>query len=337
MLKARWMQGALLALLAAGCGPPRVGYFRDDRAGGAGGNASLECDGTCASLPAAGWTRDHVLLWTGAQAEAPPCPANAATPYRTGYADLIAPGVCDACTCNAPACVLPGGVTASSSSCPGSAPGSVYTDVDAPPAWDGACTSTGNVPFSDAVSMEITAPTVTACAPVTTAVAAKFAPPSWGKYVLTCQGTAYGRCDDSGSSCVPAPDPRFRLCLERSDMYAQPETDACPDDYPERHLVFQEFDDLRSCTPCACDAPIGSDCSALLSTYGNAGCTDIIGSNALSIADPVCMNNATSTGLASIAATWLTNAPGKCKPTGGDLVGNVVARQASLFCCQPVP
>lgn len=184
--------------------------------------------------------------------------------------------------------------------------------------------------------MEITAPTVTACTPVTTAVAAKFAPPSWGKYVLTCQGTAYGRCDDSGSSCVPAPDPRFRLCIERSDMYAQPETDACPEDYPERHVIYQEFDDLRSCTPCACDPPKGSDCSALISTYGDASCTTPIGSLAVSH-EAGCLDNVTSTGLGSMAATWLTNAPGKCKPTGGDLVGNVVARQASLFCCQPVP
>src|SRR4051812_29936729 len=108
-MAARWLQGAWLALLAAGCGPPRVGYFWDERAGG-GGNASLDCDGTCASLPPGGWARDHVLLWAGAQADAPQCPANAAKPYSTGYTDLIAPGVCDACSCNAPACVLPGGV-----------------------------------------------------------------------------------------------------------------------------------------------------------------------------------------------------------------------------------
>ncbi len=185
--------------------------------------------------------------------------------------------------------------------------------------------------------MQIMAPTVTACTPVATPVAAKFDPPSWGTYVLTCQGTAYGRCDDIGSSCAPAPDAQFRLCLDRSDMYAQPETDACPEDYPERHVMFQEFDDVRSCTPCACDPPIGSDCSALVSTYGDAGCLDILGSNALSIAGPGCMNNATSMGLASMAATWITNEPGKCKPTGGDLVGNVVERKPQLFCCQPLP
>jgi hypothetical protein len=74
-----------------------------------------------------------------------------------------------------------------------------------------------------------------------------------------------------------------------------------------------------------------------VSTEAGDDHTDIIGSNALSIAGPVCMNNATSTGLASMAATWVKNEPGKCKPTGGDLVGNVVARQASLFCCQPLP
>lgn len=334
-MKAWQIQGAWLALLAAGCGPPRVGYFWNDRAGGAGGKASLECDGACASLPPAGWSRDHFLLWAGTEADAPPCPANAAKPYRKGYADLVVPGVCDACSCNAPACVLPGGVTASSSICPGSAPGSVYTGVDAPPAWDGACASTGNVPFSDSTSMEITAPTVTACTPITTAVAAKFDPPSWGAYVRTCQGTAYGRCDDSGSSCVPAPDARFHLCVERSDMYAQPETDPCPEDYPERHLMFQEFEDLRSCTPCACDPPTGSDCSALVSIYGDSGCASLIGSYALSTADAICVDNGTSKGLASIAATWITNAPGKCQPTGGDRVGNVVALYPHLFCCQP--
>lgn len=336
MVKARWKQGALLALLAAGCGSPRVGYLWDDVTEGAGGNASLECAGSCAPLPPAGWKRDHFLLWTGAEADAPPCPVNASSTYRTGYTDLIAPGGCDACTCNEPACVLPGGLTASSSICPGSAPGSVYTDVDAPPAWDGSCTSPGDVPFSAAKSMQITAPTVTACTPGTVPVAAKIEPPSWGKYVLTCQGIAYGRCEDSGSSCVPAPDAAFRLCIERSDMSAQPETDACPEVYPERHVIHQDFTDLRSCTPCACDPPTGSDCSALVSTYADISCAMPIGSLAVS-QGPGCLDNVTGMGLASMAAGWIANEPGTCKPTGGDLIGEVVSGPLSLFCCKPLP
>ncbi|MEP7123317.1 MAG: hypothetical protein ABJE95_20495 [Byssovorax sp.] len=337
-MKPRLIPSAIpvLALLAAGCGPPEVGYlWSEPTAGGAGGNAAVSCAGTCAKLPPWGWERDHVLLWTGAKADAPPCPANASTPYLTGYADLIASGGCDACTCNDPACVLPGGLIASSSSCAGSPPNPMYSSVDAPPAWDGACTSTGNLAVKDAASMQIAAPTVTACTPITAAVAAKFDPPFWGKYVLTCQGIAYGRCEDSGSSCVPAPDVGFRLCIERSGMPAEQESDACPDGFPERHRIYESFTDQRSCTPCACDSPTGSECAALVSTYTDASCTTPIGSLAVSH-EPGCFDDVTGMGVASMAATWISNTPGKCKPTGGDIVGEIVSVPSSLFCCQPL-
>jgi hypothetical protein len=181
--------------------------------------------------------------------------------------------------------------------------------------------------------MQIPAPTVTACTPITVPVAAKLDPPSWGQYVLTCQGKANGRCEDPGSSCVPAPDAQFRLCIERNGMIEPPEMDACPEDYSERHLFYHDFDDQRSCTPCACDSPIGSDCSALVSTYSTSSCMTLIGSLAVSQGSG-CLDNVTGMGLVSISASWITNEPGTCKPTGGELVGQAVPARPVLFCCQ---
>jgi hypothetical protein len=299
-----------------------------------GGAASPDCTGPCAPLAPEGWTRDPVLLWTGAESDAPPCPASAPELFFRGYADLVASGTCDVCTCSDPACVLPTGLTASSSICPGTAPGSVKTDINAPLAWDGACMSSGTVPFSEARSMQIAAPTVAACTPGTVPVSAKLQPPTWSKYALTCQGVPRGLCEDPGSICAPALDAGFRLCVERTGLYAQPETDACPESYPERHVLYDGFEDQRSCTPCACDAPTGSDCSALVSTYSDASCSVPIGSLALS-QDPGCLANVSGKGLASMSASWIANEPGSCKPTGGTLVGEIIPMQPLLFCCQP--
>jgi hypothetical protein len=339
-VKFRWMLRAscVLALLALRCGPPEVFYLWDDPMADGTKTTPLKCEGSCASLPPAGWEREHFLLWTGAEADAPTCPVNASSRYLRGYADLIALGDCDACSCGDPACVLPSGVTANSSICPGSAPGSIHTDFPAPPAWTGACTSPAAVPFNDAKSVEIAAPTVTPCTPVTVPVASKLLPPSWGKYVVTCQGTAYGRCDDSGSSCVSAPDAKFRLCLQSDDVSAQLEAGTCPSDYPERHMIYKNFNDQRSCTPCACDLPTGSDCSAEVSTYADGACTTLISSNVLSSTQGLgCHDNGSGLSLGSMSASWKTNKPGACKPTGGDLVGQAVAAPLALFCCQPLP
>lgn len=325
----------LLALLAAGCGIPDVFYLWDDVPGGEVGDTLLDCAATCAPLAPAGWARDPVLLWTGNELAAPPCPGSAPDLQQTGYEDLLSQGVCDVCTCSEPACVLPAGLTASSSTCSADGPDSVHTAIKTPAEWDGGCVSLAVIPYSAAKSMEIAESTVSACTPGTSPVAAKVASPTWGKHVLTCQGTSFGRCDSQSSICAPTPDAQFRLCVERTSLYAQPETDACPEDYPERHMIYSNFEDQRSCTPCACDAPTGTECLALVSTYAGADCTSLIGANALSTDGPYCMTNGLGKGLASMSASWVNNTPGMCKPTGGDLTGEIVLTQPILFCCQP--
>jgi hypothetical protein len=219
--------------------------------------------------------------------------------------------------------------------CPGDQFGSSHGKIETPAGWDGGCLSPGIIPFNTANSVELAEPTVSACMPGTSPVAAKIQPPTWGTYVLTCQGTSFGRCDSRGSNCAPTPDAQFHLCVERTGLYAQPQTDACPADYPERHLLYSSFEDQRSCTPCACDEPTGSECLAWVSTYSDDSCTMPIGSNTLSTEGPYCMTNASGKDLVSMSASWLQNEPGTCKPTGGDLVGEIVLTQPVLFCCQP--
>ena len=322
-------------LLAAGCGQPEADYLLHDIPGGEKGSPALACTGTCAPLAPAGWARDPVLLWTGEESAAPPCPGSAPELHQTGYEDLFSPGICDVCTCSAPACVLPAGLTASSSTCPGDQFGSIHDKIETPAGWDGSCVSSDVIPFNTAKSMEIAESRVSACTPGTSPVAAQAQAPTWGTYVLTCQGTSFGRCDSQSSICAPTPDAQFRLCVEHTGPYTQPETDACPQDYPERHLLYSSFEDQRSCTPCACDETTGSECLSWVSTYSDASCTTPIGSNTVSTAGPYCMTNGSGEGLASMSASWLKNEPGMCKPTGGDLMGEIVLKQPVLFCCQP--
>jgi hypothetical protein len=145
----------LVVLIAAafGCGTNDVTAYHDFTATGGGGGAGggttgtggaggEGCEAQCVPLAPGLWI-GPLLVWIGKDGDAPDCPASAPIADAPMFADLNAPTVCGACTCDPPTgtCALPGTMIAAASTCAGDGAGVAHTSFDAPPAWDGSCTA----------------------------------------------------------------------------------------------------------------------------------------------------------------------------------------------------
>src|SRR5262249_52800833 len=115
----------------------------------------------------------------------------------------------------------------------------------------------------------------------------------------------------------------------------------CPPGYPTRHVFFETVDYNASCTPCQCDAPVGTDCKADVSAFTGPSCNpaELIFEYVLSIGPPppVCELIQANVGVMRVAATWAVNQPGKCmpNPNGGQPKSTAYPnhKTAHEFCC----
>ena len=288
------------------------------------------CSGQCVSLPPLGWSLP-ALLWYGPEHMAPECPADRAgvVGYQ-GYADLKAPA-CFGCSCEAPtgSCELSPVLTAYAD--PGCTGGE--TDWSAPDPWDGVCVDT-NPPLLGARSVKIDPLTMTEseCVPKThdTPLAGE---PTWGTFARACLGNGFTMpCPDPGDYCAPtaAPPPDgFSQCVFQKGDFT------CPLDYPSKHVFYEGAIDQRECTECTCGAPEGGECTARVSVYKEAGCTNL--KQAMFVVDSIdsqCANITAGTPLVSKDADQLWYAPGVCEPSGGEPAGPVELLGPGTFCCQ---
>ena len=110
---------------------------------------------------------------------------------------------------------------------------------------------------------------------------------------------------------------------------------SCPDAYPDKHLVYAGFDDQRTCSSCACSAPVGSSCTAALSVFKDGACSvPLLGSLPISSSGPACVDLVPAgLPLGSKTVTALAYAAGNCMPSGGEASGTVEASGPSTFCC----
>ncbi|MEO5729741.1 MAG: hypothetical protein ABI134_02830, partial [Byssovorax sp.] len=178
------------------------------------------------------------LLWVGSEDQAPECPQGPTTISYEGHADLVAPNICEACTCEPPtgSCALPSTLTASTAVC--YAPGA-STSFNAPTPWNGRCDSSTQTPSGAAHSLTIDpiAMTENGCA-VGPPVAAKVVSLRWDTFARGCDvGIPPGRLERS--ACLPAAPIAlgFKACIFYDGERA------CPNDAPgnvftERHVFY---------------------------------------------------------------------------------------------------
>lgn len=332
-------------------GEPDPCHRKDPTASDAGvDDAGGACAGQCVPGISADWS-GPVLVWVGAEADAPPCSAVAdgLTPFYEGHGDLDAPTVCGACTCDPPtgSCALPATLTASSAICPGNGSGVTHTSFDPPASWGGTCTAANAIPGGKLCngvpcvqSVTIAPLTVTegGCLPIEPVNVQP--PPAWKTFARACsRGASLVGCGTHGMMCAPLlPSAEFRVCVtQKSD----PTKTHCPYGYPEKLVFYDDFVDGRACSPCTCGAPMGSTCIGSISIFNNGACSgmplvvsaaiDAVGSQCLDV-KPV-----GAALLSKSASPPPTYTAGACMADGGAPETNAVPQVAEVICCLGTP
>jgi hypothetical protein len=298
------------------------------------------CTGQCLPVSPDGWLGPQ-LLWTGTEADAPPCPAGAPANVYEGHADLTASNTCGACSCTPPAgsCTLPATLTANDAPCEQLTASTGHEPFDPPNPWDGTCTTYDAIPAATqpcggapCIASIAIAPLVlseTGCA-----VAVQSAPAGsaalWGTFARACTAAVPTPCNDENGICSPFLSGSSPCIYHEGDV-------ACPGSYSpysEKHVFYGSVDDTRSCTPCSCGAPAGSACEALVSVYSDT-CSTLLDATEITAAAPLCLDVPPGSGLGSKAATPATYTPGACQASGGEAMGTAQPGEPSTFCCLP--
>jgi hypothetical protein len=326
-------------------GEPDPCHYQDADGGTDGGTDGGEDSGAhaeprCVVGEYAHWSflwESPTLLWIGPEDQAPECPQGSTTISYEGHDDLVAPAICEACTCEPPtgSCALPSKLTASTAAC--NISGGSSTSFNAPAPWNGSCDGTTQVPGGAAHSLTIDPLTMTenGCASGPP-IAAKIVSLHWETFARGCDvDLPDGPVDRS--VCLPDDllSPGFALCIFRDGEHD------CPDDpgtvFTERHIFYQSVQDDRQCSTCTCGAPTGSLCKAQLSIYEGASCSaSPLMSNPISSAIPACFDIVLpGQALGSKSVESMIYLPGTCPAMGGDASGNATKTEPSTLCCRP--
>lgn len=312
-------------------GEPDPCHEHDADAGGA-GDAGHPCTGECLPLGPNEWTKPE-LLWIGAEADAPACPASAPIRNDQFHADLVAPVTCGACTCapSTGACSLPTSIKAynkplcSSSVSP--------TSYDPPAGWGGTCTAANAIPAGQIQSVSIAPLMLTdnGCAPIEPMNVQE--PATWSTYVLVCSGAQTACGVDTTCAPIPPPDSGFRQCISQK---GEPKVLECPKTYPDRHVVYDGVDDQRVCSPCTCGTPAGGKCAGSISFFNDGACSTGPILTLTATSDAIaCGSVPLGSALGSKAAGPVTYTPSTCEASGGVPADTAKLVGPSIFCCLP--
>ncbi len=329
----RYKLFAVFALALAACGPPES--IPNNDAGTSTNDAGETCDGVCVPGPPAGWFGPY-LVWTGKEADAPNCSdiAGGLGNAYTGYGYPDGSSLCSACSCAPPSgsCELPATLTAAAASCADNNPSVAHLSFDPPADWTGTCTAEnsippgklcGGVPCVQSVTSAPLTMNQGGCLPVT---APNVKPPLASKIFARACGLGLGPgCTASPGVCKPAaPGPEFKQCVSYA---GESGLSKCPPEFPNRNVFYPE--PTPSCTPCACDAPIGSSCFGSMQVSAKSTCSaPLLPTILLYEEGATCVDLPPGSALGSKSATDPDYSPGKCEPSGGKPIGMV-------FCCQP--
>lgn len=239
------------------------------------------------------------------------CPASS-DPLWEGWVGEAPPNECEPCECGPAKCLMPSGVIANASVCPGSGTKIAF---DAGEGWDGSCISL-DTPISgdEFASVTFQPPTVAPCAP------------------LSPRPRPTRRPLEFVKACVPRPGgvtwSGWRAC------YPPQEDGTCWKSYPFLHEINTKID-TRTCTPCSCGAPRGGSCAVKTTLYAGVGCSAPFGSEFASDKNgPVCARF-TVDQLGSMDSVFTESEPGTCAPSTDSTIesGAVEPGPTYRFCC----
>ena len=301
-------------------------------------NGCVDCDepcacpdGECAQVSPVGWD-GPVLLWAGPATEAQLCPPQSINVVYEGHADLHATSRCPRCECGLPACEPPAGLVASTvNACPND--GGVRISYDAPDGWDGSCVSPGIILAGEFTSAAISSTTVRPCEIIARPPVPAQGTIEWGVFARACKPAGLpASCNDSTEGCSSIsdpPPPGFAQCV-----FKEGEPSQCPVGYPERRVFFSGVEGGFGCTACQCGPPEGSECRVQFAAYSDTTCTVKYFGFAISLSNHPCITGMVPRDIASMSATFVTDIPGVCAPSGGEPFGEVAPADPSTFCCR---
>ncbi len=330
--------------------------------------ADFDCNPVAKCVPPvpAGWI-GHTILFDGAPAQDPGCPADYPADLFQGGKNLGGNASCSPCLCGAPTGIgcswaqnpnAPDGVLSkqepytSDSPC-GSNPGCLG-ELSIPSSWNGFCLGTGAPNGPDkGWAADTTCGPGSGCtmgsSPCNASVRLDVPPTAAGGTCLASGGTitksaafagkahACGSPADQGGgclaqqACLPRPTGAFvpGMCVYK------PGDQACPGSFPNKFLYYETFADNRTCSACGCGSPSGASCDATITIWGTDGCsTQGLGTLSFSANDPpvTCVD---MPGLVAVEAwsgtTSITG--GQCTSTGGQVQGSLTPQNATTFCC----
>jgi hypothetical protein len=318
---------------------------RNDLAADAGapGDAGETCAGVCLPQPPAAWD-GPMLVWTGDEAAAPPCPASASTESFAAHRPPAGQPCAATCACAPPSgsCALPATLTTSAATCAGDSLSVPHTPFDPPVKWQGDCTTAnaipagqlcGGVPCVQSVTIAPLTMKESDCLPIEQP---NVPLPPWGTFARGCFVQRSPPLCNTNGACVPAaPGPEFKQCLAAIDDHG---ARLCPPNYPDKSIFYENFVDERVCTPCTCGAPENGTCTGSIGLFSDAVCAAPLVGPTLSIdaKGPKCYDVPQGSKLGSKSASEPTYKSGTCPATGGQL-GRIAAQTTWVICCQGTP
>jgi hypothetical protein len=308
------------------------------------------CEGTCVRGKVNDWQEPYLMYLGADETLAPSCPDGA-----SGQRDFRAPPpaqACGVCECNPPtgSCMLPGTASANNAACPATDPGTVQTPFDPPGGWEGTCTAQDAIPLGSMCGtgpcvQSLTIPPLTLkedpCVPKPPVV--PLDDKTGRTLARACGGNAYGKCQNTTNDCLPPQpvktpqDPLgfWTYCIQH-DGADDDYTSVCPPNspYQNKYVFMIDYEDMRTCTPCACDPPQGSTCSSLITVYTDNVCSAQLASDTVMADAAMCVNLPSGApSLGSKTATPPLYKPGICAAHGGEPTGDVHKIAPITFCC----
>jgi len=334
-------------------GPDAVGKYCSPEGGnGIEPQSCKAAGGECVEMGGADFRREAVLVWMGDdEYAAPECVDLGLGDFYSGYGDLVVSWPCQQCACGPAECIMSDGMLSDSNNCPQGNP----TAYDGPSEWDGSCVSPSMLPAGSFHSIGLKPAGVSPCAPIGDPIPPKspsFAPPRgssfangvyWGSYAKACQGAVDGTCPKMNELCLPSaepPPPGFRQCVQYSLPVDEASLPQCPEAFPDPFVFYSGTKGQLDCTPCQCGEPVDAQCAVSFSAYQDSACAGVpmpLFQNVPAFQDSCVDFGAASLALGSMEAKWLSNSPGSCEPSGGELIGEMKGKDPRLFCCQTPP
>lgn len=291
---------------------------------GGGGQPPLCSEGlSCQPVPPAGWL-GPVAYWQGESGEeVPDCPEGYAEPMDLHADPDGAPADCS-CTCKA-----------EELECGGAQEVTIYGDLSC----NNACATAGPQECTPAavsgcsgamLSMHVPEkdPTGSCAADVKTELTS----PRWHRDARFCELAT--EVDDCGAeqACFPTPSGGFssQLCVYRVVLAGQAAPE-CPDEYPNRDLLYSSFKDERDCGDCDCEGPSGGSCVGEVIIGTNSDCSSF--TNKYVIGEDDCLQISKPS---HIEVTYMMTPGSSCAPAGDpEPIGEVVpSGNYHAVCCQ---